>query len=555
MAEPWGVEARRRVPATEAAAFGAQVPGFGSAGACSHPDPAAALEGGNLAAYGQAAAAAAPHVWRVGDQVEALYPPDGNYYEARIAAVGPHTYRVDWAEPDEESGQWVERPRAEVRKFVPPVEEPPPPVQTFETCYAADDETPKRIAMRLGVDLQALLQLNADAYEGLTATAKLMGGTVLLVPPRVDGQPAAAAAAAAHPSQFVKTESIHKLLQVRTSDSGGTEYLVKLRGKAYIHVEWMSTSRFDMDDPQMKFKLKRFSQKRTDDDQLEEEEAFLQAAKEIERVVSARGEQHRREYLIKWVGVEYEGCTWERVTDPVFAKALADAPKELADFERWSVPPRQPDAAVPERARGASATALQDVTVTFKDANELRPYQLEGCRWLLHCWQQGHGSILADEMGLGKTVQSVTFLESLRSMWGRRGPFLIVAPLSTIPHWQREFQGWTDMNTLVYHGTAEDRAVIRRHEFRFSFGRPDPHLYKFQVLITTYETILTDFSHLSPVSWACLVVDEAHRMKNRECELAKFLRKLRVEHSVLLTGTPLQNNTLELWSLLNFVDP
>ena len=155
-------------------------------------------------------------------------------------------------------------------------------------------------------------------------------------------------------------------------------------------------------------------------------------------------------------------------------------------------------------------------------------------------------------MGLGKTVQSVTFLESLRTMWGRRGPFLVVAPLSTIPHWRREFEGWTDMNTVVYHGTSDDRAMIRNHEFKLPGAPAD--VLKFQVLITTYETVLQDIAQMRAINWTALVVDEAHRLKSHDCRLARELRTLNVEQTVLLTGTPLQNNTTELWSLLNFVD-
>jgi len=77
---------------------------------------------------------------------------------------------------------------------------------------------------------------------------------------------------------------------------------------------------------------------------------------------------------------------------------------------------------------------------TYLNGNELRSYQLEGLNWLAYCWHQGHGAILADEMGLGKTVQSVTFLHYLWHNQGLPGPFLVVAPLSTLPHWQREFE-------------------------------------------------------------------------------------------------------------------
>jgi SNF2 family DNA or RNA helicase len=110
-----------------------------------------------------------------------------------------------------------------------------------------------------------------------------------------------------------------------------------------------------------------------------------------------------------------------------------------------------------------------------------------------------------------------------------RGPFLIVAPLSTIPHWYREFTGWTDLNTIVYHGSALDREIIREMEFPFECdrprngvgfnasylkkciakGRPKDHTWMAQVVITTPEMLVTDdFTELTSVQWEVIVVDE-----------------------------------------------
>ncbi|EOD27599.1 Chromodomain helicase DNA binding protein, partial [Emiliania huxleyi CCMP1516] len=171
----------------------------------------------------------------------------------------------------------------------------------------------------------------------------------------------------------------------------------------------------------------------------------------------------------------------------------------------------------------------------------LRPYQLEGLNWLLFSWYARRSVMLADEMGLGKTIQSISTLHHLWTHEHVRGPFLVVAPLSTLAHWKREFDEWTEMNAVVYHGTAEDE-----HE---------PALYKFHALVTSYEVIKQDLSLLKAVPWRYMVIDEAHRLKNRDSALATDLRALRVEHMHLLSGTPLQNNTTELWALLTFLDP
>merc|ERR1712100_454526 len=100
--------------------------------------------------------------------------------------------------------------------------------------------------------------------------------------------------------------------------------------------------------------------------------------------------------------------------------------------------------------------------------HKLRDYQLEGLNWLTFCWYNNRSSILADEMGLGKTVQTVSVVNHLFEKEKMHGPFLIIAPLITVPHWQREFEGWTNMNTLVYHGNSDSRQMIRDYEWNYN---------------------------------------------------------------------------------------
>uniref|UniRef100_A0A8C3UWK1 Helicase ATP-binding domain-containing protein n=1 Tax=Catharus ustulatus TaxID=91951 RepID=A0A8C3UWK1_CATUS len=149
----------------------------------------------------------------------------------------------------------------------------------------------------------------------------------------------------------------------------------------------------------------------------------------------------------------------------------------------------------------------------------------------VHYLCQVQNCILADEMGLGKTIQSIAFLQEVHGA-GVRGPYLVIAPLSTIANWEREFGTWTHLNTIVYHGSA----------------------YKFDALITTFEMILSDCPELREVQWRCVVIDEAHRLKNRNCKLLDSLKHMEL-HKVLLTGTPLQNTVEELFSLLHFLEP
>lgn len=159
-------------------------------------------------------------------------------------------------------------------------------------------------------------------------------------------------------------------------------------------------------------------------------------------------------------------------------------------------------------------------------------------------------------MGLGKTIQSITFLNEI-FLYGIEGPFLVVAPLSTIANWQREFETWTDMNVITYHGSGASRTLLQEYEmyYKDEEGKRIPNLWKFHALITTYETIMNDIEVMNQIDFRCAIIDEAHRLKNKNCRLMEHLRVLDIEHVVLLTGTPLQNNTEELYSLLNFLNP
>jgi SNF2 family DNA or RNA helicase len=200
----------------------------------------------------------------------------------------------------------------------------------------------------------------------------------------------------------------------------------------------------------------------------------------------------------------------------------------------------------------------------YLNGGKLRDYQLEGLNWLLRCWYTKMSSILADEMGLGKTVQVVTFLDHLFSVENIRGPFLVCVPLSTIEHWKRECEGWTKMVACVYHdigGGRDMRDVIR--EFEWYYKGRSRRLLKFQVLITTYDDLIKDYEELAEVPWRVVVVDEAHRMRNTNSKLLECMRSVCAkgqiaygyQHRILMTGTPLQNNTGELWALLNFIEP
>jgi ATP-dependent DNA helicase len=185
----------------------------------------------------------------------------------------------------------------------------------------------------------------------------------------------------------------------------------------------------------------------------------------------------------------------------------------------------------------------------------LRPYQLEGANWLRVLYENGIHGILGDEMGLGKTVQCIALLAHLIEMQVT-GPFLVAAPLSTLPNWVAEFKRFAPtIPTLLYHGSKADRKYLR-DELLVLHTIPTPAKTRiYPVVITSYEIIMKDRVHLEKLAWKYLIVDEGHRIKNLNCRLVQELKRYKTANRLLLTGTPLQNNLAELWSLLNFLLP
>ena len=179
----------------------------------------------------------------------------------------------------------------------------------------------------------------------------------------------------------------------------------------------------------------------------------------------------------------------------------------------------------------------------------MRTYQLEGLEWLTSLYENGLNGILADEMGLGKTIQTISFIAFLREK-GINGPFLIAAPLSTTSNWVAEFKKWTpDIPVVLYHGSKQEREGIRRKRLR------SPGSQDFPVICTSYEICMNDRKHLAHFGWKYVIIDEGHRIKNLDCRLIRELQSYQSANRLLITGTPLQNNLTELWSLLHFLMP
>ncbi|EKD13015.1 Putative DNA helicase ino-80 [Drepanopeziza brunnea f. sp. 'multigermtubi' MB_m1] len=185
---------------------------------------------------------------------------------------------------------------------------------------------------------------------------------------------------------------------------------------------------------------------------------------------------------------------------------------------------------------------------------QLKEYQLKGLNWLVNLYEQGINGILADEMGLGKTVQSISVMAYLAEKHGIWGPFLVVAPASTLHNWQQEISKFVPtLKVLPYWGSAADRKVLRKFWDRKHITYTQDA--SFHVLITSYQLIVSDVAYFQKMKWQYMILDEAQAIKSSSSSRWKSLLGLHCRNRLLLTGTPIQNNMQELWALLHFIMP
>lgn len=170
----------------------------------------------------------------------------------------------------------------------------------------------------------------------------------------------------------------------------------------------------------------------------------------------------------------------------------------------------------------------------------LYPYQLSGWRWLKFLLAEGMGGLLADEMGLGKTLQIVSALSD--SGGAPLAPALIIAPGSLLENWRREIAKFAPhLKVLKHHGPRRT-------------GRP-VDLQKHDVVVTSYDNAVGDNSLLNMISWKVIVLDEAQFIRNPEAQRTKAVKRLARQAGLAVTGTPVENKLLDLWSIMDFVLP
>ncbi len=198
--------------------------------------------------------------------------------------------------------------------------------------------------------------------------------------------------------------------------------------------------------------------------------------------------------------------------------------------------------------KGNTLSSTQVVTpIPFLLKHSLREYQHIGLDWLVTMHDRKLNGILADEMGLGKTIQTIALLAHLACVKGNWGPHLIIVPSSVMLNWEMEFKKWCPgFKILTYYGSQKERKLKRIGWTK---------LNAFHVCITSYKLVIQDHQSFRRKKWKYLILDEAQNIKNFKSQRWQLLLNFVTEQRLLLTGTPLQNNLMELWSLMHFLMP
>ncbi len=212
------------------------------------------------------------------------------------------------------------------------------------------------------------------------------------------------------------------------------------------------------------------------------------------------------------------------------------------------------EASLNDFGNNAKVRALKEKLADFKGvpdfdlpelvSADLRPYQKDGFNFLCHLTKLKLGGILADDMGLGKTLQTLSWLAWQRAQAGKRHkPFLVICPASVLHNWRREAEKFTPhLSTLILESGSA------RHNLR-------KQIPSFDIIITNYSILRRDLDQLNKFDFGAIVLDEAQYIKNPSAQVTQSVKQLKARRRLALTGTPLENRLLDLWSIVDFVQP
>ena len=194
-----------------------------------------------------------------------------------------------------------------------------------------------------------------------------------------------------------------------------------------------------------------------------------------------------------------------------------------------------------------SIDAFEQIACPPSFVGELRHYQQTGLTWMGNMTKYNFGLLLADDMGLGKTIQIIAFLLHLKETYPHNpGGVLIICPTSVLFNWYREFKKFApDLEIIFHHGVKRIKEVLKIPEFL------KPH----RIFLTSYGTIRNDIDFLETIDFSGIIIDESQNMKNYASKQTQAINKLKSQYRICLSGTPIENRLLELWSLFKFLNP
>lgn len=191
-----------------------------------------------------------------------------------------------------------------------------------------------------------------------------------------------------------------------------------------------------------------------------------------------------------------------------------------------------------------NASGFADIRPDPTFSGELRPYQMRGLSWLGFLSQWGMGACLADDMGLGKTVQTLALIQHYRGSDGKK-PVLLVCPTTVVNNWQKEASRFTpDLPVMIHHGVGRTKGAGFKKE-----------VAKHAMVVSSYGLLHRDAKLFQDIQWSGLILDEAQNIKNPETRQARAARSLNADYRIALTGTPVENNVGDLWSIMEFLNP
>lgn len=289
---------------------------------------------------------------------------------------------------------------------------------------------------------------------------------------------------------------------------------------------------------------------------------FSLAGQEVDREAFRKLVDENREYI-------RSGDEWFHI-DPLWLKKIKDI-MDRADAGEWTVKDLLfqdiPEEIVPidndeededplfeftmqKSLRGymellAEKKGLPSAGISSKLEAELRPYQEEGYDWLVFMRDNHFGAVLADDMGLGKTIQLITYLLNIHSRPETVTPSLIICPTSVLGNWQKEIERFApSLSIHTHYGPAREKD----EEFTELMASLAP-----DIVLTTYGTATQDGEMLAETEFTSITLDEAQNIKNMQTKQSRTIRKLRGQHNIALTGTPIENRLSELWAIFDFI--